>query len=427
MEQLFWLIIILAEASIAFWSIRRRKNLSAGVLISIYIIALQGTYLTATTGALSSQFGELSQASYETILSKTLYVYLILFLITIAALHSCPIQNTEKTNKIREKIREAADKLGSWPAILIIQFIVIANMLAIDKGIMWENNTYLLMNSPAAYNIPPQTAMILRVLFGLSGIIGAFILPALFQQSNKSRLAILLPAWLLVFLFQLSAHSRTAAVYAFVLCITSYLISRKWTPAKTALASTFIVFSLAFALKGRALPLHGLGAIPDGIWHIFENINTDTFAFILVNLMQGIFATGDALLLNASHAPEYKILSISPLPSSIDGFDKLLNCCEIRVNAFVPMSAIAEAYHFGPEFYIPLMIFMYITIRSTEKFSLQNKTLYPILLNLFVFITFVSANAYQLRNTLRQFIAVVLIIQIYSMLKRLSQKRKTQP
>lgn len=393
--------------------LRKIQTPAAPLLILVYIILLQVIYLISTYGDLDDLFSELSLLSYKKIPEKVLFLYAIIFMVTSFSCRDIVINFARIKRELIKWSSSKRNILTRWSVIVIMYAVIVANIICIDFDVMWSNDTYLLMNSPEGYNASAQMVTIMRFGLGLIGALGAFSLPVLFASNDKAKFFCILPLWLFVFLFQLSAHSRSAAVYAFILCMSIIIFSRI-PKFLSILTSLIFIFSIViFALEGRSQDLHGIGELFTSVYLAYQSFDITTLMSAIINIFQGIFSTGDALLYDVEHDYMYKILSISPLPSFIDGFDQIREAYEIRLHLFIPMSAIAELYNFGLFFSLPVLMFYYWLLRESVKLLRSHNNVISIFINVYIFVIFVMANAYPLRNVFRQLIISLLMIFIY--------------
>jgi hypothetical protein len=135
-----------------------------------------------------------------------------------------------------------------------------------------------------------------------------------------------------------------------------------------------------------------------------------TFAqleFILYNVFSG--ANNLALGIDTQvHYPEiYKILSFSPLVSTIDGFSDYM-IYRGYITTFMPFNVYTELYYFGTIYCIIFFLIVYIVVRLSNKIVVQYKIFgYLFIAPLYLF--FISAQQYPIRNYFRYMLVIIII------------------
>lgn len=186
-----------------------------------------------------------------------------------------------------------------------------------------------------------------RILHLLSPLVGLVALGAVFISIKKKLILssiILFIVFLYCFLMEFAENSRMIAIYAMIASGLVFLMFRS-----LALSGSLAFFSLLLLAKanaGRRI-IMGLGATPEIIDMVISDGGYDFLATTFGSLLMGGILFVHAAEINPDYTEIYKILSLSPLPSFIDGFQNVRSSNEVRLNVFVPLSAISEIFHFG--------------------------------------------------------------------------------
>lgn len=399
--------------------IKSSKSIRASVLIVSYIILMMTVYLLRLQDYFIDSVGNQFYFN-DNDHTLVLNMYTAIALITVIADYTVTkIDNVGFD--IQNVIMSINQRLIFHPLIIIfIYFVLTLNIYYLDKDIIWKNSIYLLMNGPEAYEVSYTIALLLKVMLSFIGLLLAILLTLAIYLKRFDIFSILFFPFLFCLFYQLSSHSRIASVYIFIIFMLSYVCTvsklRKFTFSPLIL---FIgIFFLVFALQGRGTGLHGFGNLLNSAIVGFTNFTTENLSFALVNFSQGIFVTAEGLGVNKEHSMIYKVLSFSPFPSFIDGFSSIRDKEEIRVNYFMPMSALAELVKFGQP-YILIFYFIYFwVIRRLTLVIFNNPNIFSFLINVYFMMIFIILNAYSLRNGFRQLLFLLLITYLLSFFKK---------
>ena len=111
-----------------------------------------------------------------------------------------------------------------------------------------------------------------------------------------------------------------------------------------------------------------------GLAHIFDAftyVSIDNvwmyLTSLFVNIFQGAQGFANALLIMPDYSDQYKLLSFSPLVSALDGFDHIRYLDEIRINRYVPISALSQIWHFGMTYTVIFFFVVFVWLRGVTK------------------------------------------------------------
>jgi len=207
---------------------------------------------------------------------------------------------------------------------------------------------------------------------------------------------LLLAAW--QYLFLLSNSSRTAALVPIVVgaCALALRPRARWTPF--AASAALAVYALLHALIGRQMPMQGMAELPRVLAAVFSGEGFEAGLQLAVNIGQGIFVIAEGWRLEPAFGPEYSWLSLSPLPSFLDGFTSVLPE-QVRLHDYVPMPAVTEIANFGPLHAAVGLALVHGLVRWHLR--LADRRFAFLAINLLIFIGLYVALAYPVRSALR--------------------------
>jgi hypothetical protein len=318
---------------------------------------------------------------------------------------------------------------GTSAILLLVLAVQLSILVAVlNWDIVLRNDEYLLMTSPDAVI---GDSSFLHGLFGSMTFVGPLAATmAAFSHSMKRPLFFAGFAIISVcyFLFLLSAHSRSAALspvaFAAVLWMTG--AERHWKAI--LFASTLAALSIVSGLAGRGGGVEGFASLPGIFANIFDGNSGKNIIDLLANICEGIFVTGEGFRVNESHPTLYKILSLSPAPSFVDGFAYINDAQQIRLHDYVPMSGFSEFYLFGFPYNMACVFIVTLAIYISMKLREINKTMF-IVCNTMQFLSFYILNAYPIRNGLKPLWLVYLLalLVVPGLLRRSSFARRRRP
>lgn len=406
---MFWGILIFIEAATTLFLASRLKVPAAGILIISYIVLMKITFFSFSNLGFQFDLGATSDMGYFYKGNETLFIYSIFFWAVAATLIWVP-RNIEWLKGFQLSLSSKMGKRSGTPLLAIILLILVSNLVFMNISALWSNKEYLFITGPKGYYLPPGIAMLLITAMNIGAVICSIFLP-FYLRKNRTQALLASIAWLFWFAFYLSAGSRLAAIMFFSLFAIQFLLSRgRWALIYLVLGFVGAFIIMMIGLATRSSGEYGISHFFDAISYFSGKMAWDFAIFAWVNFMQGIFITSDGIIYDRVYSTEYKILSFSPLPSFIDSFDEIRKGAQIMIYKSVPMSGIAEIYHFGV-FYFLFYIFALILILRTAHKSFRSKSYYlTAFANFFIFIMFIIMNGYAVRNSFRQTLLAYAVI-----------------
>lgn len=202
------------------------------------------------------------------------------------------------------------------------------------------------------------------------------------------------------YMIALGGSSRSAAFTPGTLAVAYFLIARNLRSVKVISLLAVTVVTLLYTLTARSQNEQGLLAIPGILASVFDVEFGSMVARLLLSFTEGIFVTSEGVSDNRFFDQTYALLSLSPLPSSIDGFDEVRDIGQNRLSTYAPMSGVGELVHFG---IFPIIYVILVFVAAIRwSFSLQKRSpIIFIVTNFLIMFAIYHLFAYPTRNALR--------------------------
>lgn len=309
---------------------------------------------------------------------------------------------------IGEAVRDAkvSDALF-WGLILVLYVCWTIVLLSIDWSIVWSNSVYLTMTDPEkALLLNNAVTRFAFTLVGPLGIVAAAATAFTFCTGRTRFGIVLLPVTSWSFFFALAAHSRASSAYLILAGLVAAMFPRARLYAVILVILGFV--TTLSVLWGRGSSNHGFSSIPEyfsNITNYYQVSGLDAIS----NIYEGVFTTAEYFSHNFQFDPIYKRLSLSPLFSFIDGYDKIRELYSIRLQVYVPNPAVSEVLSFGPGYaaiYFGVQLFAGY---QSALFVVRRPGLVSLGLNSLVLLSSYLQFAYDTRGNFRNFVYVALI------------------
>jgi hypothetical protein len=413
---------LLAIEALLFIEARRRiRIITAFDLIGCYLIACQLAFFSANSLPIVDITAPGQLRSHLYFQQEGQWLYFALFLICYSATLGLRVAVRADFNGLRREVQPLLQRCLP-PVFGICATISLVQVLSTDAGALWNNARYLLLSKPEGLSWRNEVTQLAQEAAPLVGIVSAFALIVAIAAGRRVLTGgfLLVTAWCVA--IGLANASRTAAVYLFVmtLAVLVLLPRRKWWAGG---AASLTLLALLMALSGRTLRQYGLEMIPEFLLVAIATA-PERLPFVVGNLTQGIFVTNDGFILQPQHSAQYKLLSFSPLPSFIDGFESFRRTQEVRLHNYVPMSAITEVISFGPVYMLAAGLSLVAGIRLALGAAMRGRPMLSLVSSIWLFLIFVQASAYPMRNVYRQGLLIIAVLLAISWLDR--QRRLRQ-
>ena len=399
--------------------LRRLSAVSAAILCSFYIIIMQlfFVYRATTFSGVNFAVGSAGSFYHRTEAGVMLYsAILILIYVSTLGVHS------QKTAGLRQMfMSDLRIPRMLTPIAVFVATITFLRVISLDMNILWNNDRYLLIASVDGLAINNSLFSFIRSISGIAMVIaGAFFACAILLRSWGA--ALLLGICLLVLMvISVAGAFRTAAIPAAAVAVPLFLFGEL---RHKVLSIAFVCLSFTLiivALVGRGMDAFGISNIPMYFAELFSYDASTLITAATLNISQGIFVTTDSIYIGGDFNVMYKVLSFSPFPSFIDGFEEARSLYQIRLHRFVPMSAIGEVYNFGLPWIVGFSLFMMALFRANVKIDPSRYPFIFITSSIIIFLFFMMANGYPMRNVFRQFLIAYALVYwptVWSMARR---------
>lgn len=308
----------------------------------------------------------------ENVISLFFFIFIIFFISDFLSSSS-----SGYGSDVRGAILLAARRIAavqSIAAIFLLFYCFIHYFTRLEE-VFWGNNIYLLMLSPAGGQSGAVAQFFGSIVTPVYFVSCILLAVSISSHRLPSTLGIL-GATLWLGAIEVSAASRVAGIGVLLFAIYRAATVGVLKPS-VFMASGFGLYLIAAALAGRALGSFGM----DNLFLQLEAPLEGRIGYsdLITNLFQGALSTGDGLLVSGTFPTIYKLLSLSPLPSFMDGFDGIREASEIRLGKYCPMGAVAELTNFGPAYWI-FYVFIYISMVALINSRFVGSRVSPLLI-----------------------------------------------
>lgn len=229
--------------------------------------------------------------------------------------------------------------------------IILAHMLSIDWGRLAYFRDYQEFKHPAGLGLDQAWQRFLHFLLKQGGFL-FFALGIGCLRRHRFIASVIILESMYPFAFNLITNSRLVVLFPLVAVLFS-LDRRK---IGSALAYAAIAISLLMhVIIMRNAPEMGYEIFNfSALFITFNNLDV-AIVGLSVNFFDPLLQWSAIAHRSNDWDGMYKILSFSPLPSSIDGFSNVAGN-ELRLSTAAPYSAWAEAFYFGWGYFLVLLI-----------------------------------------------------------------------
>lgn len=358
----------------------------------------------------------------------TFWVLLFYFLLSLTCFFAgVKARKRRKTfnNKNRRKIDLNISKILTSSTTMIGLFclllLLIFHFFSVNLSKLVFYTNYLEIREPILMGLRNQVAVIIHTILPSLGLI---ICPLTLFYIHKKRydyLFIIFPIFIYCLIFTISLSSRLLVAYFVVLAITEILLHRK--------INLFCFLYLLFAAISYGVVIYlrventGYGIVPfievliHGKFLVLEN-----YIFSFFNSFSGGFVMAEAFQrVNVQYPIQYKLLSFSPFPSTIDGFNNY-RMYENRIFIYGPFSSFAEAFHFGWIYFICLIIFLNIVVYQITRMWISNSSFIIYFLIIPFYYAVIRMQSYPIRSSFRWLLLAFITALIIN--KKIQEKEK---
>lgn len=317
----------------------------------------------------------------------------------------------------------ASSKASYFVGILLLAWAVI-HFIDIDRSSIIRNESYLALLDNSYVGITTLPGALFQTSQRLIGIISitALVLAIYFKRPMLALIFVILSIY--IFGLSLARASRYVPVFIVLALLIDVFLRTRFQPHHFAmLFSSFLSYFLI--IFQRRQEFQGLSAIAPAIAD-FKLSELPVMAIgIMVNAFQGAIILDLSLTIPTSYELEYKLLSFSPAPNFIDGFQNVRASNEIRITPFNPMNSFGESLNFG----LPFLMAFFIATVSAVLISTTALRIRADLLSVgsmamcLLFIVIMSQ--YQVRTSIRFALMTIALSLLAIALNRIVTKKRS--
>jgi hypothetical protein len=309
---------------------------------------------------------------------------------------------------------ELFDSRLLYSLLLLLLLACVAHFMSIDINQLWNYREYLSIREPAVVGLSFPPLRMFHVNLNMLGcLVGVF---AALSARYKQRGLLLLSGAIFIYCFAMScAFASRFAALQLVLISFVFFVTRRTAFDPRAILFLILsaaIYSATISLRQDA----GIGRVNEyGLMPMIRQLFSmqflleDFWLFSLFNNFGGGFVVAEAWQHSGVDFPiKYKLLSFSPLPSILDGFNEV-RWASGRVSTYGPYSNFAELYHFGPFYFIGFVGFLFWVLRKITFAWANLPPRIAILATAPAYYAFLGMHYYPLRMTTRWLIVSVLV------------------
>lgn len=420
------LTLLLLSVILTLWILRRQGALAPASVFGVIATASLATFygfevLQLHPDTLDS-FWQV-QADSERPVTRVAIFYAGLVVLALCAhlatMRVQPIDSYSTFNPDRYLFRMLRSPLTSSGLVSLL-LLSVAHLMTVDVSAILYYRQYLSIRDPAFVGINNPIIGLVHTNIPLIGCIAA---PLSVVYLHDRRYLLFATAGI-TFVYSLTVSLAFASRFAVVQLVAAAMMfqilsSRKLDRRALGLSVVAVVAYLGVIGLRRAatsgvgdyglIPL--LNALPRG-----ELLFAGIPAFIALTSFGGGFVMARVFAMRDLYYPlEYKILSFSPVPSLIDGFASIRHF-EHRINVSAPFSSFAEAYHFGPVYFLCLILLLLVSLVLLNHFWRRFRGALAFFILAPAYYAFIRMHLYPIRNVLRWLLVSLIVATFVELL-----------
>jgi hypothetical protein len=315
------------------------------------------------------------------------------------------------------------DKLLLHPAFVMALvgtgLLCVWHRWAVDFGQLTLYHVYTSVRDPLEVGITNPIVALFHKNLPMVGCILGPITMLYFHRRKLMTFALVAPQFLYALVVTISFCSRFAVLQLFLMTILAHILSkRRVSPAAVSLGiATFVTYAVIIMLR-KSLAAERVG--PLGIQPFIQILLSGNFLFdqmllfTLFNNFGGGFVLAEAMSrAQVAYPLAYKILSFSPFPSILDGFNSV-RYAEERVMETGPFNNFAELYHFGPMYLIGFLVFLAGSLYLLTRWWRMYRGGFAFVVVAPMYYALFSMHYYPLRHSTRWILASTLVAIVIS-------------
>lgn len=216
----------------------------------------------------------------------------------------------------------------------------------------------------------------------------------------------------LAFAVSISEAGRVTAIYFGTAAVTFIVLRKQF---RAGVFSVLALLSLAYALEARSNVDLGLAHAPS---QLVESLSSTSIENVVLNVSGGLFVTSASarVAMADRYSETYKLLSFLPTVDAIDGFQIAKSANEQRIRSYIPFNAHAEAFLFGPIYFIlywSIIVFSLIFVYRSSKFG---NIAFLVSTVIFAYAWTISTQ-YPVRNSMRLFYFIFVLYFVLTIVR----------
>lgn len=426
-------VIVLLMGGMLLFLLRKREILSPPVVwgVACGLPALV-FYLVEVVGLRPSSIADFWQLGHDFTREAPPVLGFYLGLVSLAVGADLLSRSTRRVPRRRFDPDRFFIRLLTSPVaglvVLVLCVAIAAHFLALDFEALLHFRRYFAIRDPAEAGIWNPVLATFHTSLPLVGCALGPLTVAYAQARKPMFAAVTTAAFLYALLVTIAFGSRFAVVQLVAVGVMFQVLGRRRLDWRAALLFGLagLTFVAIIGLRQGAgvgrigdyglLPF--LEAIARGPALLFEGI----LFFALFTFFNGGFVMARALSMTGLSYPlSYKLLSFSPLPSAVDGFDQVRRF-EHRAHTYAPFSNFAEAYHFGPGYLILFLLLLFVVLVALTRFWRRYRGSFAFFVLAPAYYSFLKMQSYQLRTSFRWLLVTLAVIVLVETMMRLGDR-----
>ncbi len=297
---------------------------------------------------------------------------------------------------------------------LVFSIISLIHFFCFKIDILWRNDQYLLIGTMESMKSVTAFTLFIVQIGKLIGVCSWAMLAISIINRNRLAMLTILPAAIWFMIYAMAASSRVSVLLPGVAAVIFF--SRRSTIKYGVILSAFSLFNLLISLQKRSSEFQGISSFFK-YGDIISSIGIYDLVEPALNIFEGVFVQGEVFLYSdVDYNPNYQLLSMSPFPSFVDGFNNYLSF-QFRFHEYVPISATGEIYLFG----VPYLISYFLIVLTCYfivciNFNTNRNALSFVSLCIFLLASHIQFS-YPTRNVLRFFIISAMLPSVFLILR----------
>ena len=336
---------------------------------------------------------------------KMYIIALISFIMGVIIYYDQSRKKTKKlfNNTFTDKLffDYTVSKKITYLAIALFVFIVFLFLLVYGKGIFIRED-YI-----------PERSKALTTIIKISSFVESLVLGFLYKKNKVISVSL----FFVFLLITLGTGSRTVFLF-FILYTFLVFISNGNTfmnKVRFSIQVLFSLFLLAYIMKLRQLPEHGIIPYLKSIGSSSQDFYRSFFFNIYYSFIYGVFVTINTVD-KAQLDWSIIFINLNPLPGAIAGWYDYAN--NMRINIYAPYSLHGRVFRTGVTFtvgyfFLTGLIFSFFEKKIRSLLN-NNKRIYSFILTIILILHIVYAFEYNMRSAVRYFYyAFFIVFMVY--------------